>query len=137
MMTTTKPPAPWTEDTETFAWPTSASDDVVVVDATHYLLRRAWITRVTANNELMTPRFVPAFVDGGVTGMKIFGVRAGSAAAKVGLQNGDTLETFNGMSLAAPEQALEAYTKTHDGKRFVLGLARKGAHIDMHYRVID
>jgi membrane-associated protease RseP (regulator of RpoE activity) len=136
-VTIVKPPGVWAEDTDAFAWPSTASDDVVVVDATHYLVKRAWMTRVTANNELTSLRVLPSHVDGGVMGVKVFGIRVGSAAAKIGLQNGDTLETLDGLALAAPEQALEAYTKTHDAKKLVLGIERKGAHLDMHYRVID
>ncbi len=136
-VTIVKPPAVWTEDTEAFAWPSAAADDVVAVDATHYLIKRAWLTRVMANSEFYSMRVLPSYVDGGVTGVKVFGIRAGSTPAKVGLQNGDTLETCNGMTLAVVEQAAEASTKTRDGKKFVLGLERKGAHLEMHYRVLD
>jgi hypothetical protein len=39
--TTTTRPRAWVDDTQPFAWPSSASDDVVAVDATHYLVKCA------------------------------------------------------------------------------------------------
>jgi len=135
--TIAKPPRVWVDDPETFAWPKTASDDVVVVDATHYLVKRAYVDKVLANNELSSPRVIPSVVDGGVVGVKIFGVRAGSAAAKLGLKNGDTIETLNDFPLGSPDDALTAYTHVRDGKKFVLGLERAGAHTDIHYRVLD
>jgi len=138
-MTTAKPQhAPWAEDTETFAWPTSASDDVVVVDATHYLVKRAYVVKVTSTSELTASmRIIPAVVDGGVVGVKVFGIRAGSASAKLGLKNGDLLKTLNGVSLASPEDALEADAHVRDGKNFVLSIERAGTPLDIHYHVLD
>lgn len=126
----------WTEDTETFAWPLVASDDVVAVDATHYLVRRSFLERQLAENRFNEARIVPAYADGGVTGVRIFGVRPSSSLARFGLKNGDTLETINGVSLASPDKALEAYTHVREGTSFVLALERNGAHVDLHYRVV-
>lgn len=134
---TATPAARWIEDTETFSWPPTASADVVAVDATHYLVRRSFLEQQLAENRLAREaRMVPAYEDGGAIGIKIFGVRPSSTMARFGLKNGDTLETFNGLPLASPDDALEAYTHVRTGTKFVLGLQRNGAHVDLHYRVV-
>lgn len=135
--TTTARPHVWIEAPETFAWPTSASDDVVVVDPTHYLVKRAFFVKVTALDTLGTVRVLPRVVDGGANGVAVYGVRADSNAAKLGLKNGDTLVTVNGTSLATAEDAVEAQSHTHDGKNFVLVLERRGAPLELHYHVLD
>jgi len=143
-MSVTPPPPPptaipiWTEDTEVFAWPSKASDDVVVIDATHYLVKRAFLEKALANQDLQkSVRMIPAMVDGGIIGVKIFGVRADSTAAKLGLKNGDTLESLNGLPLGSPDDALLAYSHVRTSKRFVLTLERAGASMAIHYRVLD
>src|SRR5512142_2224178 len=92
--TTPRAPTPWVEDTETFAWPKGpARADIVAVDATHYLVRRSYVDTVIANqNTLMREaRIVPAYEDGGVTGIRIFGVTPTSTLGRFGIQNGDTI----------------------------------------------
>ena len=144
-LSVTPPPPPlptaipiWTEDIEAFAWPPKASDDVVVVDSTHYLVKRAFLEKALANQELQkSVRIIPAMVDGGIIGVKIFGVRADSTVAKLGLKNGDTLESLNGLPLGSPDDALLAYSHVRTSKRFVLTLERAGASMAIHYRVLD
>lgn len=136
-LTAPPPPPVWTEDTESFAWPKTAASDVVAVDPTHYLLKRAYLVKIVTNNDWAMARWIPAVVDGGVVGMRVFGARADLAIAKLGLLNGDTVQTLNGLPITGPENALEAYTHKTDVHNAVLGLERRGAHVDLHYHVLD
>ena len=129
-------PTPWVEDDEKFAWPkTPATADIVAVDATHYRVRRSYIERILADqsNLMREVRIVPAYADGGARGIKMFGVRPTSVVAHLGMQNGDTLETINGVSLASPEDTLDAYTHMRTATKLVLALERRDAPLELHY----
>ncbi len=123
------------------AWPTSPVPPlhgVTRVDATHYDVERRTIDDLLADpNAFRSARIVPDYVDGGVAGIRIFGVRPSSPTAALGIQNGDRLETLNGYSLATPESALEAYTKLRSAKEVTLTLERHGAPMTIQYRLTD
>ena len=136
--TVTTPPPPWVEDTEPFAWPTGpAKADITAIDATHYLVRDSYLGHVLENQATLMKeaRIVPEMVDGGTAGVRVFGIRVGSTLARFGLQNGDRVDTINGMPIARPESALEAYTRIKKSTRFVIGIERRGTHLDLHYLV--
>lgn len=71
-------------------------------------------------------RVIPETRDGGVRGIRIFGIRPGSIASAVGLQNGDTLLRVDGIDLGSPEKALEAYAKLRSVDELVIELDRHG-----------
>lgn len=136
--TVATPPRPWVEDTEPFAWPTApAKADITAIDATHYLVRRSYLDHVLENQATLMKeaRIVPDIVDGGTAGIRIYGVRKDSTLAQFGLQNGDRVETINGLALFHPEDALEAYSHIRKSTRFVIGIDRRGKHLDLHYLV--
>lgn len=53
-------------------------------------------------------RIVPAIKDGKTSGFKLFGIRAGSLFASIGLQNGDTVTELAGVPLTDVEAAMRA-----------------------------
>lgn len=136
------PPSPshaaWVEDSAPTPAPTAPlTGDVVAIDPTHYVVREAWAkTHLDDAADLVSgARFLPVVVDGGVAAVRAFGVRRGGTLAQLGIQNGDTIETLNGISLATPDTALEAYAQGSKSKKLVLGIERRGAHMDLHYLV--
>jgi hypothetical protein len=75
---------------------------------------------------MRSARFVPAFKDGVVQGMTLFGVRTGSLFDLLGAQNGDVLKRINGRTTDSPERLLETYEALRRTKKFEVLLERKG-----------
>ncbi|MEJ7732609.1 MAG: type II secretion system protein GspC [Polyangiaceae bacterium] len=68
-------------------------------------------------------------------GVRLSGIRRDSRLALLGLQNGDRIETLNGMSLATPEEALLAYARLRSAERLQLTITRSGKKQQLDYRV--
>lgn|GEM_PF-3061310 len=71
-------------------------------------------------------RIVPAFKGGVSRGFKLFAVRQGSVIEALGFANGDTVLSINGLLLASPDQALEAYTRARGAKELKFAIERSG-----------
>ena len=101
---------------------------IKVVDATHYELSRALVDGVLLNPMAVAKgaRVVPALTNGKPDGFKLYAIRPGSLYAKLGIQNGDTLQKINGYSLDSADKALEVYTKLRDAKKLEVELVRRG-----------
>ncbi len=80
-------------------------------------------------------RIVPERQDGTVVGIRVYGIRRGSALGMLGVENDDMLETLNGWDLGSPEKALEAYARLRGAREIVLGLTRKGARRFLRYHI--
>lgn len=80
-------------------------------------------------------RLVPALKDGAVIGFKLYAVRPASWFARLGLKNGDVLRTVNGLPLASPQEALEAYAKVRDAPALTLDITRAGQPMRLRYTI--
>lgn len=86
--------------------------------------------------ELMrSARIVPEKVDGVVIGIRLFGVRPGSLAWKLGFENGDLLRSINGDDISQPEQALRAYAKLREASNLHVLLERHGVPMTLLLRI--
>jgi len=66
-------------------------------------------------------------------GMEIRGVRPNTLLTKLGIQNGDILESVNGQSLTSPDAALGAYTTLRTADKFNLSIRRAGRTMMINY----
>ena len=82
-------------------------------------------------------RMVPEQVDGSIVGMRVFGVRPSGIAGQLGLQNGDRLETVNGLPLVRPDQALAIYLALQNTTQVEVGVVRGGKPMTLKYDVVD
>lgn len=82
-------------------------------------------------------RLIPYEVDGEMAGVRLYGIRRSSFLGAIGFQNGDTVRTLNGHSLAGPDAALEAYTALRGVDRYDIELERRGAARTHVVRVVD
>ena len=80
-------------------------------------------------------RFVPSIKDGKANGFKVYAIRPSSIFAKIGLQNGDTVKSINGMDMASPDKALEVYTKLRNASRLAVSVERRGENITLDYTI--
>lgn len=98
------------------------------IDDTHYEISRALVDSLLANPVAFVKklRIVPAVKDGKPEGVKLFGVTSVSLPAKLGLSNGDLLQSINGFPLTSPENGLDAYGKLRDASSLELEIQRRG-----------
>jgi general secretion pathway protein C len=77
----------------------------------------------------------PKIENGQSVGMEMGGVRPGTLLTKIGLQNGDVLESVNGQSLSSPDAALGAYTTLRTADKFNLSIQRGGRPMTINYNL--
>lgn len=107
--------------------------DVVALGPHEYLVTRAVLE---APAPLMgAARLLPHEQDGIVLGARVYGIRRSSVLGRLGLQNGDTLTSLNGISLASgdPGALLEA---VRDSTSFELVVLRRGEVVRLRYVVL-
>lgn len=108
------------------------------VGPNEYNIPRSAVDRILENQaELMrTTRIMPQEQGGRVVGVQLFGVRANSLLGRLGLQNGDTLNRINGLDIASPDRALEAYSRLRTSDNLQVSVTRNGqpVNIDFHIR---
>lgn len=110
-----------------------------VADATHVFVMRTFLDDAFANGAVASSaRVLPQIdADGGIAGMRLFGVKPGAFLDRIQLRNGDTVSTVNGQPLTSPESALEAYSAVRNAHTIVVGLTRSGAHVDQTIEVCE
>lgn len=100
-------------------------------------VERGLIDKLLSNTtELATAaRFVPSVKDGRPNGFKLYAIRPTSIFGKIGLQNGDTVKSINGMEMASPDQALAVYSKLRTASHLTVTLERRGENITLDYTI--
>ena len=68
-----------------------------------------------------------------VLGMRLFGVRPDSLLGQLGFENGDRLESVNGLPLTSPEKATEAWTQVKGADHVTVQLQRRGESLKIDY----
>ncbi len=77
----------------------------------------------------------PKIENGESIGMEIRGIRPYTLLTKIGIQNGDILESVNGQSLSSPDAALGAYTTLRTADKFTLSVRRGGQSMMINYNL--
>lgn len=101
---------------------------ITKVSDAQYTVKRAFVDKLLADpSQLMSvARIIPHEENGQPLGMKLYGIRRNSLLGKLGLQNGDTLRAINGMSMADPGSALDAYAKLRGASELKVAITRRG-----------
>lgn len=84
-------------------------------------------------------RIIPAFdkdsPDKSI-GFKVFAIKSGTLFEKIGLKNGDIIQSINGMPIDSPDKALEIYSKLIEGTSSVkVDLTRHGQKQSLDYSI--
>lgn len=84
-------------------------------------------------------RIIPAFdkdsPDKSI-GFKVFAIKSGTLFEKIGLKNGDIIQSINGMPIDSPDKALEIYSKLIEGTSNVkVDLTRHGQKQSLDYSI--
>jgi hypothetical protein len=126
-------PGPASELTTKFA------ASVKRISDTEFELPHASIELLLENQSVLmrTARIVPQILDGKPKGIRVFGIRASSPLAVLGLKNGDAVLRLQGHSLSNPDQALEAYAALRQARTVELELERQGTPMKLTYRITE
>jgi len=81
-------------------------------------------------------RVAPFLIAGKPAGLKLSAVREGGVIWRVGLENGDVVQSVNGLSIASPELALEAYGKLKTAIHLTIALQRAGTPMTLEVDII-
>ncbi len=80
-------------------------------------------------------RVVPAVKNGKPDGFKLYAIRPSSVYSKLGLTNGDTLQSINGFELTSADKALEVYTKLREATQLEVEITRRGKPMTFKYSI--
>lgn len=102
-----------------------------------FSVRRSLVDRILENQaELMrTTRIMPQEQGGRVVGVQLFGVRDNSLLSRLGMRNGDTLNRINGLDIATPDRALEAYSRLRTADHIQLSVTRNGQPVNIDFNI--
>lgn len=118
------------------AWPVALG--VLKVSETEFLVDRRVVDRALESQADLTRmvRIVPESDGGKVVGIRLFGVRPGTLLYLIGFQNGDRLESVNGLDVGTPEHALEAYARFRTAPDISVVLNRRGSPTRLDYHLL-
>jgi len=107
------------------------------VNETNYNLSRTMLNKVLDNAGMLIgiAAVSPKMEGGQSVGMEIRGVRPNTLLTKLGIQNGDILESVNGQSLNNPDAALGAYTTLRTADKFNLSIRRGDQVMMINYNL--
>lgn len=99
-----------------------------VVDDGHIIMDRGELNKSLANMNqlLMEARAIPYRKDGEMQGFKILGIRPGSLYDRLGVKNGDVIQSINGVGIKSPADAMKIYNQISTYSNFNFDLLRAG-----------
>lgn len=107
------------------------------IDDNNYEIDKSLVDKVLANpmGVAKGARVVPAVKNGQPDGFKLYAIRPSSVYAKLGLANGDTLQSINGFELTSADKALEVYTKLREATSLEVNVTRRGKPVTLKYTI--
>ena len=107
------------------------------VNETNYNISRTMMNKIldNAGRLIGIAAVSPKVEDGRSTGMEIRGIRANTLLTKLGIENGDILESVNGQSLTSTDAAIGAYTTLRTADKFNLSIRRGDKPIIINYNL--
>ena len=115
----------------------SIDNGIKKIDENNYEIDKALVDKVLANPMAVAKgaRVVPAVKNGQPDGFKLYAIRPSSVYAKLGLTNGDTLQSINGFELTSADKALEVYTKLREATSLEVNVTRRGKPLTLKYSI--
>jgi len=114
-----------------------ADRSVKRVDDRHFQVERGLLDKLLADPMALSraARVTPAVDAGKAQGFRLSGVRDGSLVTKIGLQNGDVIQSINGFELTSPDKVLEAYARLRSASTLAITVARSGAPVELELAI--
>ncbi len=107
------------------------------LDDTTFEISKDLVAKVTENPMafMKGARVVPAMKNGKPEGIKLYAIRPSSPYAKLGLTNGDTLTSVNGLEITSAEKGLEIYQKLRSSTSLEVDVIRRGKPVTLKYSI--
>ncbi len=107
------------------------------LDDNTFEISRDLVAKVTENPMafMKGARVVPAMKNGKPEGIKLYAIRPSSPYAKLGLTNGDTLTSVNGLEITTAEKGLEIYQKLRSSTSLEVEVLRRGKPVTLKYSI--
>jgi general secretion pathway protein C len=107
------------------------------IDDNNYEIDKGLVEKVLLNPMAVAKgaRVVPSMKNGKPDGFKLYAIRPSSAFARLGLANGDTLQSINGFELTSADKALEVYTKLREATSLEVEVTRRGKPVTLKYSI--
>jgi general secretion pathway protein C len=107
------------------------------IDENNYEIDKSLVDKALANPMALAKgaRVVPAVKNGKPDGFKLYAIRPSSVYSKLGLTNGDTLQSINGFELTSADKALEVYTKLREATQLEVEITRRGKPMTLKYSI--
>lgn len=115
----------------------AVDNGVKKIDDNNYEIEKSLVDKILQNPMVVAKaaRVVPSMKNGKPDGFKLYAIRPTSVYAKIGLQNGDTLNAINGFSLDSADKALEVYTKLREANQLEAEITRRGKTMTIKYSI--
>lgn len=115
----------------------SIDNGIKKIDDNTYEIDKKLVDQVLANPMAVAKgaRVVPAVKNGKPDGFKLYAIRPSSVYAKLGLSNGDTIQSINGFELTTADKALEVYTKLREATSLEMEVTRRGKPVTLKYTI--
>jgi general secretion pathway protein C len=115
----------------------SVDSGIKKIDDNNYEIDKALVEKVLLNPMAVAKgaRVVPSMKNGKPDGFKLYAIRPSSAFARLGLANGDTLQSINGFELTSADKALEVYTKLREATSLEVEVTRRGKPVTLKYSI--
>ncbi len=84
---------------------------------------------------LTQARVVPNFKNGQIDGYKIFAIKPDSVYMSIGMQNGDVIQSINGVAIDSPEKALQLFQSLKTEKNFTINISRNDQPMTFNYNL--
>ena len=107
------------------------------VSATEFKIERGAVDRILENAvTLMSQvRLLPDKDGDRSVGIRLFNVKSDSLLGILGMENGDRLQTINGLDITDPEKALEALGRLRLADHLTVSVNRKGLNTNLDYAI--
>jgi len=115
----------------------SIDNGIKKIDDSNYEIDKSLVEKVLLNPMAVAKgaRVVPSMKNGKPDGFKLYAIRPSSVYSKLGLQNGDTLQSINGFDLTSADKALEVYTKLREATSLQVTVTRRGKQEQISYSI--
>lgn len=115
----------------------SIDNGIKKIDDNNFEIDKSLVDKVLANPMAVAKgaRVVPAVKNGKPDGFKLYAIRPSSVYSKLGLANGDTLQSINGFELTSADKALEVYTKLREATSLEVEVTRRGKPMTLKYSI--
>jgi general secretion pathway protein C len=104
---------------------------------TEFDIPRLDLDRIVAemNTVLSEAQSIPVIKDGGMQGLRLFGIRPESLYTRLGFRNGDVITRINGEKLDSMSKGLQLFARLQDTRRVDVEMEHGGVAIRKTYHL--